>query len=382
MLEEPPLPHGVFGSMGGLLTTAERSGQVRRISSFRMAAARRCRAGSGASLPRCARWRTCGRPSNLTARAAGGTLQASESRLWLRPARHHRLPLRTHRGARRRTAGLRFLHGVAAGLWRRHVRDGDADVFGTVRADQPRLGCDAEDRRPAEARVAADDRARSEMREHILNLWKRWDDAEAKQIAAMNFFLDAPSAQRQAEIRTLKDEVGECTDAGPVMPENWLRGQFNMTCAEGTVGAFFTHGADAAAGAAAPGVPKTVLAGRADGRSDGRAGRRVLFEVVHPGRVASGTSSGAGAASRPGGFGRRRASGSARRDCRHTRRFTSDVDCGKARSTTSRNDADRTCHMPQGGRRMRETGDDGRDGWRDGKTSLLSHLPSSFCHLP
>jgi len=25
-----------------------------------------------------------------------------------------------------------------------------------------------------------------------------------------------------------------------VMPENWMRGQFNMTCANGTVGVFFT----------------------------------------------------------------------------------------------------------------------------------------------
>ena len=80
----------------------------------------------------------------------------------------------------------------------------------------------------------------TEMRGHLLNLWKRWDDAEAKQIAAVNFFLDAPSAQRQAEIRALAAEVGECTDAGPVMPENWMRGQFNMSCAKGTVGVFFT----------------------------------------------------------------------------------------------------------------------------------------------
>lgn len=80
----------------------------------------------------------------------------------------------------------------------------------------------------------------TEIRDHIRNLWKRWDDAEAKQIAAVNFFLDAPSAQRQAEIRALKNEVGECTDVTPVMPENWMRGQFNMTCAKGTVGVFFT----------------------------------------------------------------------------------------------------------------------------------------------
>ena len=80
----------------------------------------------------------------------------------------------------------------------------------------------------------------TEMRGHILNLWKHWDDAEAKQISAMNFLIDAPASQRRAEIQKLKDQVGECTAAGPVSAENWLRGQFNLTCANGTVGAFFT----------------------------------------------------------------------------------------------------------------------------------------------
>jgi hypothetical protein len=78
------------------------------------------------------------------------------------------------------------------------------------------------------------------MRDHIASLWKAWDDAEAKQTAAMNFFLDTPVPQRRAEMQKLKDEVGQCSAPGPVMAENWLRGQFNMSCANGTVGAFFT----------------------------------------------------------------------------------------------------------------------------------------------
>ena len=73
-----------------------------------------------------------------------------------------------------------------------------------------------------------------------MNLWKSWDDAEAKQIASMNLFLDAPVVQRRAEIAELKKQVGECSASGPVIPENWLRGQFNMTCAKGTVGVFYT----------------------------------------------------------------------------------------------------------------------------------------------
>jgi hypothetical protein len=80
----------------------------------------------------------------------------------------------------------------------------------------------------------------SEMREHIAHLWTRWDDSEGKQIAAMNLFLDAPMDQRRADIAKLKGEVGECSAAGPVVAENWLRGQFNMTCRNGTVGVFFT----------------------------------------------------------------------------------------------------------------------------------------------
>jgi hypothetical protein len=46
--------------------------------------------------------------------------------------------------------------------------------------------------------------------------------------------------QRRAEIRALQEEVGPCTAAGPVRPENWLRAQFNLQCAKGAVGVFFT----------------------------------------------------------------------------------------------------------------------------------------------
>jgi hypothetical protein len=80
----------------------------------------------------------------------------------------------------------------------------------------------------------------SQMRTHIVSLWKSWDDAEATQIAAMNLFLDTPAVRRIAEIRKLQEEVGACSAFSPVIPENWLRGQFNITCASGTVGVFFT----------------------------------------------------------------------------------------------------------------------------------------------
>ena len=236
--EEPPLPHGVFGSMGGLLTTAtdlgkyvafhlsawparddEDAGPVRRASVREMAHL----------------WT----PSNLTARFADGRLTASET--------GYGFGLRV-------TSDCRFEHIVAHG--------GGLPGFGSYMAWLPDYGVgmfamatltysgpsepisQAWDALVAtgglQKRELPPTALQTEMRDHIWSLWKRWDDAEAKQIAAVNFFLDKPSAQRQAEIQAIKNEVGACTDAGPVMPENWMRGQFNLTCAKGTVGVFFT----------------------------------------------------------------------------------------------------------------------------------------------
>ena len=236
--EEPPLPHGVFGAMGGLLTTATDLG---KYIAFHLSAwpprddddpgpVRRSSVREMAHL-----WT----PSNLTARSADDTLRASET--------GYGFGLRV-------TSDCRFEHIVAHG--------GGLPGFGSYMAWLPEYGvgmfamATLTYSGPSEAISQAWDAMiktdglrkrelpptslQTEMRDHILNMWKRWDDAEAKQVAAVNFFLDAPSAQRQAEIRALKSDVGECTSAGPVMPENWMRGQFNMTCANGTIGVFFT----------------------------------------------------------------------------------------------------------------------------------------------
>src|SRR5262245_527995 len=236
--EEPPLPHGAFGSMGGLLTTAndlgkyvafhlsawparddEETGPVRRASVREMAHL----------------WT----PSNLTARLVDGKPQASET--------GYGFGLRV-------TSDCRFEHIVAHG--------GGLPGFGSYMAWLPEYGVGmfamttltyAGPAQPiSEAwdallktgglrkRELPPTALQTEMLGHSLSMWKEWNEAEARKIAAVNFFLDTPPAQRQAELRELKNEVGECTDAGPVIPENWMRGQFNMTCARGTVGVFFT----------------------------------------------------------------------------------------------------------------------------------------------
>jgi CubicO group peptidase (beta-lactamase class C family) len=236
--EEPPLPDGVFGSMGGLLTTAADLG---RYVAFHLSAwpprddveegpVRRASVREMAHL-----WT----PANLTVKRVNGALQASEA--------GYGFGLRV-------TSDCRFEHIVTHG--------GGLPGFGSYMAWLPDYGvgmfamATLTYSGPAEPISKAWDAMlktgelrkrelpptplQTRMRDHILNLWKRWDDAEARQIASVNLFLDFPPEQRQAEIRKLKEEAGECMDAGPVVPENWLRGQFNMKCAKGTVGVFFS----------------------------------------------------------------------------------------------------------------------------------------------
>jgi CubicO group peptidase (beta-lactamase class C family) len=237
-LVEPPLPHGAFGSMGGLLTTAT---DLAKYVSFHLSAwPPRDDPDTGPVLRASVRemshmWT----PSNLSAQRSGAVLKASES--------GYGYGLRV-------TADCRFDHIVAHG--------GGLPGFGSYMSWLPSYGVGMFAMANLTYVGAADPISHawdallksgglqrrelppspilSEMRDHIVNLWKQWNDTEAKQIAAMNFFLDAPAAQRQAEIQKLKNDVGECTGFGAAIAENWLRGQFNLTCAKGVVGVFFT----------------------------------------------------------------------------------------------------------------------------------------------
>ncbi len=236
--EEPPLPQGAFGSAGGLITTATDLG---KYVAFHLSAwpprddpeTGPVRRSSVREMDHM--WT----PSNLTVERSGGVLQAAET---------------GYGYGLRITTDCRFEHIVGHG--------GGLPGFGSYMAWLPDYGvgmfamADLTYVGPSEPISQAWDvllktgglqkrelpasPILAEMRAHIVNLWNKWDDAEAKQIASMNLFLDAPVAQRRAEIQKLKEEVGVCSAAGPVIPENWLRGQFNMTCDRGIVGVFFT----------------------------------------------------------------------------------------------------------------------------------------------
>jgi CubicO group peptidase (beta-lactamase class C family) len=233
-LEEPPLPHGVFGSMGGLLTNAN---DLARYVAFHLQAwpARDDDDPGPVRRSSIREMNHMWTPANLTSTRS----QTTESGygFGLRIATDCRFELIASHGGGLPGFGsfMSWLpdYGVGMFTMANLTYAGPAEPVSQAWDVLLRTGA-------LKRRELPPSQVLSSMREHIWNLWNRWDDGEVKQIASMNLLLDAPAAQRQAEMKKLRDEVGACSIAGPVIAENWLRGQFNMTCARGTVGAFFT----------------------------------------------------------------------------------------------------------------------------------------------
>jgi CubicO group peptidase (beta-lactamase class C family) len=236
--EEPPLSNGVFGSMGGLITNMV---DMSKYLMFHMSAwPPRDEPEAGpvkrSSVREMAHLWT---PANLTASVKNGVLQASES--------GYGYGLRVSSDCRfERIVG----HGGGLpgfGSYMAWLPDYGVGIF--AMASLTYAGPSEPINKAWDAllktgglkkRELSPSPLQTEMRKHIINLWNKWDDAEAKSIGSMNLLLDAPGPQRKAEIEKLKAEVGKCGEASQVLPENWLRGQFNMSCEKGNVGVFFT----------------------------------------------------------------------------------------------------------------------------------------------
>ncbi|MGI8619926.1 MAG: serine hydrolase domain-containing protein, partial [Gemmatimonadaceae bacterium] len=73
-----------------------------------------------------------------------------------------------------------------------------------------------------------------ERQAQTTRLIKRWDDALADSLAAMNLFLDSPKSLRRAAIERLVTEAGGgCVPEGAIVAENALRGRWRMRCRTG-----------------------------------------------------------------------------------------------------------------------------------------------------
>lgn len=74
----------------------------------------------------------------------------------------------------------------------------------------------------------------------ITGLWQNWSDRAVNDLLADNVFQDQPAAERLAEIERIQKLVGACSQSGEVRPENLLRGTFRLSCEQGFVDVTFT----------------------------------------------------------------------------------------------------------------------------------------------
>ena len=237
-LEEAPLSNGAFGAMGGLLTTAE---DLSKYVAFQLSAwPPRDDLESGPVRRSSVReMNQMWRPANLKARSSGQSLQVTASGygFGLRISSDCRFEHVSGHGGGLPGFGSYMLwlpdYGVGLFAMANLTYAGPAAPIDAALDVFARTGGLQKRELPASPML-------NKAQEAIGKLWSKWDDSEAKQLAAMNLFLDVPIAQRREDIRNLRAEVGECKAPGPVMAENWLRGQFNMACQNGIVGVFFT----------------------------------------------------------------------------------------------------------------------------------------------
>src|SRR5262245_34390131 len=74
------------------------------------------------------------------------------------------------------------------------------------------------------------------MRDKVSRLVDRWDDALADDVAAENLFMDASKDRRRAEIERVRGSLGVCTPPTSFdFVQNALRGGWTMTCERGKV---------------------------------------------------------------------------------------------------------------------------------------------------
>src|SRR5688572_8405313 len=185
--EEPPLPHGVFGAMGGLLTTAADMG---KYVAFHLSAwPPRDDAEAGpvkrASVREMAHLWT---PANLNARYVNGAVQASQSGYGygLRVSADCRFERIVSHGGGLPGFGsyMQWLPEYGVGMFAMSTLtySGAAATIGASWDAMLKTG----GLRPREWVPTA---RQIEMRDHVFSLWRNWNDGEVKRIAAVNFLL-------------------------------------------------------------------------------------------------------------------------------------------------------------------------------------------------
>ncbi len=239
-VDEPPLADGVFGSMGGLLTTVSdfarymafllsafpprddrETGPIRRSSAREMQQAWRHRAlSSTRSTPDI--------PSLVQADGYGyGLVSSVDSLLGYWVAHGGGLP---GYGTYYRLLpdcgiGIVALTNATYNAMSPSVHEAYT-ALKQAGALQPRTLA------PSSALVAAQD--------GLLKLYDQWDDAAAHAVATDTFFMDMPLEKRRAQFEQLRATFGKVRSITPLEPENNLRGRWVMRCQRGRIEMFAT----------------------------------------------------------------------------------------------------------------------------------------------
>jgi len=233
--DEPPLPDGAFGSMGGMLTSIDDLG---RWVGFLMSAwpprndpedgpVRRSSVREMQEI-----WRS--RPARVT-------LTGRDSVIMLNTGGYgYGLGI---------TQTCEFGHVVAHsgglpgyGSQMRWLPDRGVAVIALGNLTYTGWGgvitqaLDAMSRTGAlQAREPSPSAALTSARDAVSRLIVSWDDRLADSVAAMNLYLDESKDRRQRAIAALLSDVGTCRNDEPFAVENALRGQWLMRCDRGAL---------------------------------------------------------------------------------------------------------------------------------------------------
>ena len=240
LVDEPALPDGAFGAMGGMLTSAkDLAAYVAFLSS---AWPPRDEADTGpvrrASLREMQQvWRPS--PASVSRAAADVPLQLA--------AGGYGFGLRVLQ-----TCNFRHMVGHSGGLpgFGSHMRwlpEHGVALFGMSNLTYANLGRVAEEALGAlertgglQPRMAQPSAALAAARGAVNRLIDRWDEGEARALAAGNLFQDEPLETRRRQIEAIRAQLGTCRADGPFQVENALRGDWLLTCDKGTLSVSIT----------------------------------------------------------------------------------------------------------------------------------------------
>jgi CubicO group peptidase (beta-lactamase class C family) len=230
----PSLPHGAFGSMGGMMLSARDLG---RYVAFHLSAwPPRDDPESGPVRRSSVRemqhpWR----PSGLRVDAGGARASAYGYGLGVTQTCHFSRMISHGGGLPGFGSNMTWLPDYGVGLYAMTnltytgaagaVQDA-IEVLRKTGALQPR-------ELPPSPELLS-------TREAILKIWANLNPRDLEALAADNLFEDTPAAARIDQIRRVKERVGACHAPGGMSPENFLRGGFQIPCDRGTVRVYFT----------------------------------------------------------------------------------------------------------------------------------------------